>query len=73
MDLPKDVVESTTESLIFDSGWPEEMTLKQILESVERKVMVQAVKKYKKQSAAAAILGVSQPTIARRLKKYNIE
>ncbi len=73
MDLPKDVVESTTESSMFDSGWPEDMTLKQILESVERKVMVQAVKKYKNQSAAAAILGVSQPTIARRLKKYNIE
>lgn len=73
LDLPKDVIGRTSESSIFDSGWPEEMTLKQILESVERKVMLQTVKKYKNQSAAAAALGVSQPTIARRLKKYNIE
>ncbi|MCP4337432.1 MAG: PAS domain S-box protein [Desulfobulbaceae bacterium] len=73
LDLPKDVVGRTTDPSIFDTGWPEEMTLKQILESVERKVMLQTVKKYKNQSAAAAVLGVSQPTIARRLKKYNIE
>jgi len=49
------------------------MTLREILETVEKKVMLQAVKKYKNQVAAAAVLGVSQPTIARRLKKYNIE
>jgi PAS domain S-box-containing protein len=73
LDLPKDVVGRTSESSIFDPGWPEEMTLKQILESVERKVIIQTVQKYKNQSAVAAVLGVSQPTIARRLKKYNIE
>ncbi len=73
LDLPKGVVERTPESSLVDHGWPEEMSLKQIMESVERQVMVQTVKKYKNQAAAAEVLGVSQPTIARRLKKYNIE
>jgi transcriptional regulator with PAS, ATPase and Fis domain len=73
LDLPKDVVGRKSKSSIFDSEWSEEMTLKQILEIVEQKVMLQTVKKYKSQSAVAAVLGVSQPTIARRLKKYNIE
>jgi TyrR family helix-turn-helix protein len=49
------------------------MTLKHILKSVERKVLLQTVKKYKNQSKMAAALGVSQPTIARRLKKYDIK
>jgi TyrR family helix-turn-helix protein len=49
------------------------MTLKQILKSVEQKVLLQTLEKYKNQSDMAAALGVSQPTIARRLKKYGIK
>jgi len=73
LDLPKDVVGRESESTLLDTVWSDHMTLKEILESVEKKVMLQAVQKYKNQSAAAAVLGVSQPTIARRLKKYKIE
>lgn len=73
LDLPKDVRRSISDPSILSAGWSEEMSLKQILESVERKIMVQTLKKYKNQAAAAAVLGVSQPTIARRLKKYGIE
>jgi TyrR family helix-turn-helix protein len=49
------------------------MTLKQILKDVERKVLLQTLEKYKNQSEMAAALGVSQPTIARRLKKFDIK
>lgn len=73
LDLPKDVVGRESESTLLDTVWSDHMTLKEILENVEKKVMLQAVQKYKNQSAAAAALGVSQPTIARRLKKYKIE
>jgi len=73
LDLPKDVFHGTSDPLVLATEWSEEMTLKQILESVERKVMLQAIKKYKNQAAAAAVLGVSQPTIARRIRKYEIE
>ncbi|MFT5701922.1 MAG: PAS domain S-box-containing protein [Desulforhopalus sp.] len=73
LDLPKDIVRRTSESTLLSSTWPENMTLKEILENVEKKVMLQAVEKYKNQSAVAAALGVSQPTIARRLKKYKVD
>lgn len=73
LDLPRDVVGLEKESHLLDAMWPGDMPLKEILENVEKKVMQQAVQKYKNQSAAAAVLGVSQPTIARRLKKYKIE
>ena len=73
LDLPRDARQYTSDPSILESGWPEGMSLKQILESVERKVMLQTLKKHKNQAAAAAVLGVSQPTIARRIKKYEIE
>lgn len=73
LDLPRDVVGRDTDAQLLDAVWPSDMTLKEILENVEKKVMQQAVQKYKNQASAAAVLGVSQPTIARRLKKYKIE
>lgn len=72
-DLPKDVRRHSADPNIFETEWPEGMSLKQILEKVEQKVMIETVRKYKSQVAAAAALGVSQPTIARRLKKYEID
>jgi PAS domain S-box-containing protein len=73
IDLPKDVRQRTTSSSVLETEWPEGMSLKQILENVEQKVMTQALKRYKNQADAASALGVSQPTIARRVKKYTIE
>jgi PAS domain S-box-containing protein len=72
-DLPKDVLRCTPEDQAFSDAWPKGMTLKQILKSVERKVLLRTLKKYKNQSKMAAVLGVSQPTIARRLKKHDIK
>ena len=72
-DLPRDVAKNTQVLSIAADEWPKEMTLKQILDSVERKVLLRSLKKYKNQSEAAAALGVSQPTIARRLKKHEIK
>jgi TyrR family helix-turn-helix protein len=71
-DLPKDVVRFTPEDPVLADEWPKQMTLKQILKSVERQVLLQALEKYRNQSEVAAALGVSQPTIARRLKKYHL-
>ncbi|OEU51408.1 MAG: Fis family transcriptional regulator [Desulfobulbaceae bacterium S3730MH12] len=73
LDLPRDVARRTSELPGTAAEWPEEMTLKQILQSVERQVMLRTFEKHKNQSKVAAVLGVSQPTIARRLKQYDIE
>lgn len=72
MDLPRDVRSYTSDPSILETGWPKGMSLKQILENVERKVILQALKKHKSQAAVADVLGVSQPTIARRIKRFNV-
>ncbi|MCP4744688.1 MAG: PAS domain-containing protein [Desulfobacteraceae bacterium] len=72
-DLPNDIVCGISNKFGQSTQWPAKMCLKQILERVERDVLMQTIEKYGNQSSAAAALGVSQPTIARRLKKYNIK
>ncbi len=71
-DLPSDVARCSADTPVTLSVKPEERTLAQTLEYVERQVLIQALKKYKNQISVSKALGVSQPTIARRLKKYNI-
>ena len=72
-DLPRDVARRASELSIEAAEWSKEMTLKQILQSVEQKVLLRTLKKYKNQCEAATALFVSQPTIARLLKIYDIK
>ena len=71
-DLPRDVTGPIAEVSMDTEKWSTGMTLEKILQTVERQVLLSALKKYKNQTDLAAALGVSQPTIARRLKKYQI-
>ena len=72
-DLPQDVVVGTNvESDLSTGHWPGEMKMAQILESVEKRVLTDAVKRYHKQQDIAVALGMSQPTVARKLQKYGI-
>lgn len=45
-------------------------TLPHILESVEKKVLLNAQKRYRTTTEMAKILGISQPSVVRKLKKY---
>lgn len=71
-DLPSDIVARVEEATVASVAWPKEMSLQQALESVERTVLTQAMERYGNQSRMAAVLGVNQSTIARKLKKYGI-
>ena len=72
-DLPRDVVNHTVESSGAPSfHWPHQMTLDQILQSVERAHLLEAMQAHRNQSQIANALGVSQPTVARRMKKYGL-
>lgn len=71
-DLPKDVIARTKESGGDWGLWPPQMTLDQVLGSVERAFLCDALKTHKKQSRIAKALGISQPTVARRMKKYRL-
>jgi transcriptional regulator with PAS, ATPase and Fis domain len=71
-DLPRDVVAQTLESDDNWGSWPPQMTLDQVLGSVERAFLRDALTTHKKQSQMAKALGISQPTVARRMKKYGL-
>ena len=69
VDLPQTVVSDTEQQL---ADWPVEMSMMQIMETVERNILLAAAKKYRKQQDIAAGLSMSQPTVARKLQKYGI-
>lgn len=50
-----------------------QMTLKEVVEQAERKLLEAAVQKYDTTYEIARMLKTSQPTIVRRLEKYNIQ
>lgn len=73
IDLPQAVIaDAENETDVLLGKWPEEMSMNQILESVERRVLLEASKRYGKQQQIASALGMSQPTVARKLHKYGI-
>ncbi len=72
-DLPQNLVDASAGGTPALSGnWPTEMTMAQILGSVERRVLLDAAKRLHSQQQIARQLGMSQPTVARRLFKYGI-
>ena len=71
-DLPRDVVAKTKKNADILGSWPAQMNLDQVLQSVERAVLLDALAAHKNQSQIAEALGISQPTVARRMKKYGL-
>jgi TyrR family helix-turn-helix protein len=71
-DLPSDVLKVEASQGAASGLWPEGITLPQVVESTERTMLAQALKNHDNQVDMAAALGVSQPTIARKLRKYGL-
>jgi PAS domain S-box-containing protein len=71
-DLPKEVATHVKEGEDTWGPWPSQMTLEHILQSVERAHLIDALQLYRNQIQIANALGISQPTVARRLKKYGL-
>ncbi|TYO99043.1 PAS domain S-box-containing protein/TyrR family helix-turn-helix protein [Geothermobacter ehrlichii] len=71
-DLPAVVLGKEAADDELNGDWPTQMGLEQIVASVERQVLRRACERYRSQARIAAALGVSQPTIARKLKKYGL-
>lgn len=73
IDLPQSVLaDADNNAELVLGNWPAEMDMTQILESVERRVLLEASKRHRRQQQIAAALGMSQPTVARKLHKYGI-
>jgi len=71
-DLPGHIFKRSEEAAGEMTGWPPEMRLDQVLESVERALLHDSFREYGNQYLMADALGVNQSTIARKLKKYGI-
>ncbi|RST71991.1 PAS domain S-box protein [Siminovitchia acidinfaciens] len=70
-DLPQKMVEqhmSSNSPYISDRG-----TMTEILEEMEKKMIIDALEKENSTRKAAKFLGVSQSLLMRRIKKYNIQ
>lgn len=70
-DLPNDIV-PRTEELSIQAPVTGSMTLQQALDSLEKKMLTDALKLHGNQRRAAAALGVNQSTIARKLGKHGL-
>ena len=72
-DLPRAVVMgSDDEYSAATIRWPDIMSMGQIIESVERAVLIEASRSCHSQQEVAAALDMSQPTVARKLQKYGV-
>ena len=71
-DLPSQIVGSGKVGSPEELDWPDEISLQQALETVERTLLSRARDRYRSQAGIAEALGVNQSTIARKLKRYNL-
>jgi PAS domain S-box-containing protein/TyrR family helix-turn-helix protein len=73
MDLPREIRGPREEHEPSAAEFHEGMTLAKALERVEKTILARAYAKYRNQYKMADFLGVTQATIARKLKKYGIK
>ena len=71
-DLPGQIGARTNRTSLDEIDWPEELTLQQALDQVEKKLLQKAQERFPNQLSAAEALGVNQSTIARKLKKHQL-
>jgi transcriptional regulator with PAS, ATPase and Fis domain len=71
-DLPSDVVHTLGSTPSVGLPLPQSGSLGEILAEVEHRIIEAAMAEHGSQEGAAKALGVSQPTIARRIRKYGL-
>ncbi len=67
-DLPNNILESDRTANIYHEG-----TLKNIMDSYEKSILLEAMKKASSTQEMSEFLGIDASTIRRKLKKYNIK
>jgi TyrR family helix-turn-helix protein/PAS domain S-box-containing protein len=71
-DLPQEIIHSVGVDGWTIARWSRERSLGEIMDEVEERIYREAFNEYRNQYKVAAALGVSQATVARRLKKYGV-
>jgi PAS domain S-box-containing protein len=70
-DLPPDILGQSGPAALAQDG-PESLTLNQVLDSTERRLLLDARQIHGSQTLMAKALGIDQSTVARKLKKHGI-
>lgn len=71
-DLPEYIGSDEVLKTPSDIIVPNLMPLKDAVEEVEKQIIMKTLQKYSTTREVASALGVSQPTIVRKMKKYNL-
>ena len=71
-DLPIDIAKTDQGISTTMPTWLPNTTMHMAIENTEKTLLVQALKEHGNQIDIAAALGISQPTVARKLKKYSL-
>jgi PAS domain S-box-containing protein len=72
-DLPGQIGARPQRTDLSELDWPEGMTLQQVLDQVEKNLLQKTRERFRNQTEAAAALGVNQSTIARKLRKHQLD
>lgn len=71
-DLPQDIVNAAGVDGWAIAKWTKGRSLSEIMDEVEGRIYKEVFSEHRNQYKVADVLGVSQATVARRLKKYGI-
>lgn len=71
-DLPSQITARSGKDPLEQIPWHADMTLQQVLDNVEKKLLEKARGRFRNQTEMAEALGVNQSTIARKMRKYEI-
>lgn len=69
-DLPASVLSSVGSGTCEQELWDSALTLQEMIERLEKKVLEKTMKSQGTQKKTAELLGLNQSTVARKLKKY---
>ena len=72
-DLPLEIVGRDEDFVAAQTGWCEGVGLQQVMNQVEHRILSQVMEKYFNQVDMAEALGVTQATIARKMKKHGLK
>ena len=71
-DLPASVLSSVGSGTCDQELWENALTLQEMIERLEKKVLEKTMEVQGTQKKTAVLLGLNQSTVARKLKKYAI-
>ena len=71
-DLPSQITARSEEGGLEQIQWHVDMTLQQVVDDVEKRLLEQARTRFRNQTEVAEALGINQSTVARKMQKHGL-